>query len=528
MCELKRILSPYAANRLKFLWMRLVAFPDDTYCEKAAQVYAHLTGRTAVRVSAGESLPIETDVVCAHAQALTWHLLSQITRCAEERRVVGLVSASSGPRLLVNAQHLGEAFRRPILLKHVGSIHPIIPFARYSVPNRVLAGGSAPKEAVKQILTAGYSVLMIHTHSDGLDASLGRLTLCSVPSSQTDGDRDRAPTCVYTGLCYRNGNAPIQDLWTEGSLFDCANIRAEILLLPTCWGFFCEPNIIDPRFSFLFRMIDSFAVRCVFTTARTEFWSPALAEELLAATISAATLGEVIKRWDSHRGSTLPRVFLFGDPETPICENFDERPSTIEWVPSEKVRQETTEMRDFIDCLSTAANVNRPADALAVASLIFQKGTLPSRHWLKSAFVRMDKAEESCFVCGLVCEIVNCTFKALPQYSRILFNCPACGIVADIPSTIDLGFFSVANGVLSIDRSLLDESRRYFLYTESDYPDVATLSELLPDSLGFCPIPQRHVSFQGFAYHFLLILSVSDYIALRSPHHQTTSMIARE
>ena len=172
-------------------------------------------------------------------------------------------------------------------------------------------------DVLRRVLAGGADVLILRTHSDGVDAFLGdRLTLCALMGNSTDPvEDDRRPLCQTIERCFRH-QIPLQEAFESARLLDPDRIAARVLVAATCWTCLAHDGVLDPNLGLLRRLLRNTDVHTVIAAPGMGAFSYDLMAALCEGLRSGKPLGSVVasvNRLDEARTGGV-RLSLFGDP----------------------------------------------------------------------------------------------------------------------------------------------------------------------------------------------------------------------
>ena len=293
----------------------VVALSDEV--EKEARLYAHLTGRRLRRARRIDKRAPSAVVVITLEQ-LTAGLLERLYAPDRARSVPGLLCATPGrvlhEQILVRAA--AAALSGPLDGATEIAFFGWHEFPRRDAGERQVWGPSWSKEQVREALGAGAGVLSISTHTDGIDAYLGPVTLCPLVRGVPPGAAGTPPRCQTTGLCHRT-LLPVAAAMTEGKLFASDDISARILIFDGCNSLQVMGSpLADSRWTlgpFLFASPGLGAVAATWNLSLTDVFK---VSELSTALVSGMTIGEALARFNRSRVARQKghQFCLIGDP----------------------------------------------------------------------------------------------------------------------------------------------------------------------------------------------------------------------
>ena len=466
----------------------------DLSFRQLAKLYAALTGRTtALCVSAQRLAQLENvAVVLATPEHVTSKLLAELYQTAPKAMVPGLLIASSV-----------RAMRRQVLTRSAALYfggrcqHGVVWFRPAMEQNEhklgklhVVGGAVAPMRR-RDLLTEGTELLMVETHSDGIDAFLGPgLTLCPMLQDGAGGDLGRAPVCCSTGRCFRH-NVPIIELASRGLTVAPKALSARVLVMATCSAVLPEGKALNSRWGYALQLADNPAIGALLATWHFIRANSNSYRLLLHEISCGAPLGAAIASFHASRRAQVENLAfcLLGDPDLRLSSTHvnqktsnrslrevasrrldDDRFQLLSAPPIVGVseRDEPAHKPPFLALYLRHAGKTCTAEAKeawhkAVAAVFTYYATHRADRW--KALVQMQEAvlayirargamifhdwigigdttrcayRVSCPVCRTPAHADVVSFVAFGFEPRRLTTCPCCGIVEDAPLSNDL------------------------------------------------------------------------------------------
>jgi len=448
----------------------------------AGELYAHLTRRRHLPVNdPSEIFVTDLEVVVAPSSAFTYAWLDKLY---SRENAVGLILADSPSAAFRQVLARSAA----LLLSDAAELRQLDVAGSVAVGvlergDRTFIGSEASTASVRQALATGGSLVTIHGHSDGIDAGVGRATLCGVIDSDAPHG-ERPPLCVSRARCHRFGHAPIERIGDNPEIISPNAIRAPVLVLRTCWGSLPEPWPVDPSWSLIRRLVASDSVGAILSTWQFLFAGSAAIAGLQHDLMSGVELGIALgrhnqrSRSDENSGSAM---CLFGDPRMRLR-------STSTWlqpeVPGDRVAAEASPVRpDFLRvCIALAlrrqteaiqekgqraleqleayefqvrAGIEAEGHVLAPGPVLRRRlleffaargGGLPVLEWNRFTTDKERLADGVCFGCSLTTRRFRVRLRLRGSPIRLLETCPRCGIVEDRAEALPRLWFSVRGG----------------------------------------------------------------------------------
>jgi hypothetical protein len=461
-----------------------VATTESSYWS-LTQLYAHLTGRSALFCADGE-----VSTLADHTRVLitrpAWLSPDRALACHAKSQAhdFGIIMADDCAELLTQvllrsaALALSDADKQPDVF-----FAPTLPGGKVVTRKATLLGGKTSRQEIADALTAGAGTLAINTHGDGVDAFLGPLTLCPMDGSHRELGLNRAPTCLITGQCYRHG-LPVTEVHRELAISPDA-LSARVLILGLCWGINLEPALISQRFGYLRRFLLSGGVGAILAPWSLVMSGPPELARVFDAVSKGMTIGAAARaaaKWrPPERGGV--RFLLFGDPrarahgrETEVVAagaTSDARrraPARTDHVgdsadlddarflmahleeleptravqapsseppsePDQRHAEAMSALRRYVQTSYLGKSVEEGAPLGAelrkcVLRFLAAGGTLPSSIWLAFAKeLSVRPAPDRCFVCASPVDHHHVELRT--GMTRVLANCPQCGMIFD-------------------------------------------------------------------------------------------------
>lgn len=285
----------------------------------AGQLYAHLTGRqflpaadfAQVRDAAFPALVVTTPH-WLHSKLLA-HLYERVDAGGQAPGIICAEPEALETQVLVRA---AAATLAGPLRQRRNDILPLTAIGRVICEEHATLGGRADPHEVRNALQQASGIILLDTHSDGVDASLGaKLTLCPMNHMPPKADRRRANRCVHTGYCHRHERTVAEMLGSDTLLFP-EDIRARILLLSVCWGLLPANGLVDAAWGIGARLLNSCTLGAVVTTWEIAFPNFSLLEELARSIQEGDTVGRALYQFNHSLAaqSSGLRLCLLGDP----------------------------------------------------------------------------------------------------------------------------------------------------------------------------------------------------------------------
>jgi hypothetical protein len=468
---------------------RLVAgYGNDV--EMIGRLYAHLTQRRYLHVGAPAAAVSDdsTDVVLCIDRAAPHELLDEIARKGKNA-CLGIIWTTDADSLL-----------RQALIRAAASVLDPAPSARSLVlsPTAGVTEGAriGALELRGELLDpdelGSSAVLMVTTHSDGIDAMLGqRLTLCSLVDLDLNSvDATPRPKCIITGECHRQA-MPIAAALASDRLVSARRLAGRVLIWNTCFGIMGRYSTVTEAWGLLPHLVASANVGCLVVLRGIVNTGSTQVLPLVATLQDGMSVGEALATWQETL-NVLPhsmlrdRIFLFGDPavvanravgdgdmhdvraaipvdqapapwiassEGPVLRRFLEDVKV--WQPDLSSRVE--ECRRAVDAYelecSSATTLRTYAERstelqqtlLGVLTRMMWSSWLDS--WMRIATIREKLSDGRCHDCGGVTWAARYDLRPPGSAPRYYSNCASCGAIDDCPEDCEAVVVSEEHGL---------------------------------------------------------------------------------
>lgn len=333
-------------------------------------------------------------------------------------------------------------------------IDMFVPVGRHSIGERTLLGNKSSVTDLSSALSDGASVIAVSAHSDGVDADLVDLIICTQKSRDTP--HLNTATCAKRNFCHRL-RIPLAAALADMKLFPISSIRAQAACMLSCFGLMLPQAGMAFSDTICGEMNLSGTIGGIITTLGVGLASTADHRRLLDFLEAGHSLSRACHEFyseDASRIATLP-LCIIGDPDFARMDAV----TRLEQPRFEKTRMPLpTYGRSFPAFLIEASSqlddgsrsqilslalqrwesgginsqIDKGHDTLTAAILSF--GTMPSRQWMRttSAPKLIDHSLSKCHVCGnLLNDIV---FTPARDLQRRVLVCPVCGVLLDEPA----------------------------------------------------------------------------------------------
>ena len=232
----------------------LVPLPGLVYslgkeANAAAELYANLTGRFHRPCEDPDALSAGCDdVIVGLTGILTPELMHRAFVRGDTRRAPGLICAPTAEELLAVCQRqASKLVRGPKKPLRRIFLFPALDFAVIYRGSDLFVGGTVSADVLVPLLSSGADMLVIFTHSGGLDIRLSwKLFGCPYPSPAEKAEL--MPACQTLGRCLRALTMSPDAAWDAGLLVPLTAIRADILVIVSCNVVRLVDGIMDPAY----------------------------------------------------------------------------------------------------------------------------------------------------------------------------------------------------------------------------------------------------------------------------------------
>lgn len=183
--------------------------------------------------------------------------------------------------------------------------------------------GAGKPDDVERILRRPAAFLYTTPHSNGINMSLGSVTLCAREGCDSAATTKlRAPPCFNADICARKRPGAIRLAASE--------IRSAIAFLYTCWGVLLRDGPYDVEISLGAQVAASPFTAALISTYTTTLLDRAAGLYVARMLSEGRTLGQALlelnRRHHARYGDSPEVAVLFGDPELtlPISNTADE------------------------------------------------------------------------------------------------------------------------------------------------------------------------------------------------------------
>lgn len=203
---------------------------------EASRLYAHLTGRTFAGVWADRPDPSMVAVAVGIAADLTLEIIEQLNSAAGRMgQMGGLILAPTAELLRTAVKRFAVATCSSPIFSRRALMLPSEPFRQVARPEGLFVGGDIEPDALRDVISAGHSILSIATHS-GVScfkvASSRRLCPLEGPAAVLAA---RGHICADLGQCTELPGLPsLPKTGHAEQLLPFNELSAQILVLASC------------------------------------------------------------------------------------------------------------------------------------------------------------------------------------------------------------------------------------------------------------------------------------------------------
>lgn len=293
----------------------------DPAVHEVARLYAHLTGRGYLAVDPADAdlLP-SAAVVVTTFEYLTSNLLHSLYSRPSGHAVPGLVCASN-PGQLRRQALVRSLLARPLMVEEEApwrALFPTEPIGTHRRGDFLVFGGSSSLDEVRDALATRSGLLVVATHSDGVDAMLGpSLAWCGIHAEDLAAHVAREPACLASGFCHRFG-VPVPEVRELGHAIAPSDLSAQVLLFDTCFGTLAADAPISSERGMGRHLAENLEIGAFATSWELTVLDPGKLQGLVADLRRGMALGRAIARFNRSPAArrTATRLALFGDPRT--------------------------------------------------------------------------------------------------------------------------------------------------------------------------------------------------------------------
>ncbi len=231
-------------------------------------LYAHLTGRRYQSIESVSQLAGQThpSVLITSTDQLTLELMNALYPDEPVEPATGILFASDRDSLRgqVLVRSAAAVLAGPAPTRAI-ELYPGLEMPRFTFSGREILGARALAAELRDAVGRGPAVLSVFSHSDGMDAFLGKLTLCPMRRPPPRPDPLRPPGCQVTGICHRH-DLPLEEVLQSELLMDPDDLSARIFVWATCWGVLLQPSVVDQAWALPSRIANNPRLGAVVTS----------------------------------------------------------------------------------------------------------------------------------------------------------------------------------------------------------------------------------------------------------------------
>ncbi|MCG8329456.1 MAG: hypothetical protein MI974_17310 [Chitinophagales bacterium] len=363
-------------------------------------------------------------------------------------------------------------------------------FDKQEKGKHIIGGQLLELDCLKALLSEKKDLLVIKSHSDGIDGRLGKGILCPLNETYYEEatghsvNLKEVPTCVASAYCHRL-QCSLEEVKANPRLISPLNISARILFYNTCFGIPVNSKLVALKWGYARELFNNPNIGVLITT-----WKPIAPNDSYVLQVAhelekGEPVGQVVAQFNQRKDKTNSNTIygIFGDPliklqfkqksedfNFPLFHNYTDNKQDntkvklwhnrlsfwdaffkIQLLKREKQYLHEGGMDDTLyekasDCLSQIQDCNLKlllgeklsetiimSLQIQIIDYIFHLGPQPYRDWCNLCSHRLLLPEESnCNYCQSDIEIFEFRFRNddiyLPRYVHI---CPVCGISAD-------------------------------------------------------------------------------------------------
>lgn len=353
---------------------------------------------------------------------------------------------------------------------------------------RIIAGQHLGIDGLKALLSEKKDLLVIKSHSDGIDGRFGKGVLCPVSEKYYEeatchtANLKEVPTCIVSNYCHRL-QCSLDEVKTDPRLISPFDISTRILFYNTCFGIPVNSKLVALKWSYARELFNNPNIGVLITT-----WKPIAPIDSYVLQVAhelekGESIGQVVAHSNKQKDKTNSNTIygIFGDPMIKlqskqknedvdfspfyINENRDETKVKlwsnrlsfwdaffkIQLLKREKPYLHEGGIDDALyekasACLSQIQDCNlklllggvlNEVDInslhIEIVDYVFHLGPQPYRDWCNLCSYRLLLSETTdCNYCESAVEIFEFRFRNDDIYlPRYVYICPVCGISSD-------------------------------------------------------------------------------------------------
>lgn len=528
----------------------------ETYRNEAS-LYAHLTSRHALVLADTNELlrtyqPAYT-IILANHKDLTPSLLDQLYT-TNQVTAPGLLLDYSDGNLFRQILFKSLLYRITASVTSDATVVDFLPTSQakfFMHENFIMAGNDLDANSTRQILKMKKALLNVITHSDGIDAYLGKLTLC--PLKEIKKQRQVSPPlCISSGICHRT-HQYITHPSQKKSLISPARIKTNILLWLTCRGIRLLPSSINPAWGILPAFANNPFIGSLATSWKIIYTNLEMMAKFSSLLNEQGTLGKAVASFNASDLSKLTnlKLSIIGDPnitfqgnsimegvhhlisnkeiETPVPENADAPVQFIQHY-LKIIREKTgnTHEQEIGKCLyllNTPENqtITTPLGKRILDIISKQKSEAVVDYVKQAKHIRISENHSICPHCQAKTDTHSISFTNKQIEKRWVTICPSCGITGDRDHDLAPVHLKINDGMIRlVNHTALETNFDAVLKYDFKLKEFCKIIEWPKDERGF---PEEYIAFDkelfpGPLYVTLFILQDFKFSMTRFPYRQ--------
>jgi hypothetical protein len=436
-----------------------------------AQQYAHLTDRSFQFCEATTDLLHITrlEMVVVPLHHLSGELFGAITSNAN---APGLLTASTVQEMRMIAVKYAMQHKSHLSLnKKVSRLNTSLVdegVEQYAVFDTRGQELSTTVEDVNWLLS-DHNAFEFIGHSDGIDASFGKMVLCGVSREASLQQGELSPSCIANNYCHRL-SIPLEETKTSNKIIFPQQLSADLLVLTTCWGINLRKKAFDARHGFARQFLLNPSIGPMLSTWKIAKIKHDTSDQLWNYILNTETLGSGLRAFTASNCDEGPGALAYcilGDPNIQTSSTLNCSTKKIE--PDTQADQALTSRQ--IDDLQFLRyyfmeQINEPTgseemQALAMsqfehiynaelrlakgdmvpnllaeirsgtADYLMQRGFYPKLDWSKFSQHFSHLSNEACSCCGNSSPLFEYSLIPSQISKRQTLECDHCGLVKD-------------------------------------------------------------------------------------------------
>jgi hypothetical protein len=288
---------------------------DEPTLRAQARLYAHLTQRRLVDTADLSDLSDIDDL--------------EIFICSSTKITEGLLDRLYDPE---RAKHPGIIYGRTSEELHAqilrASASAYLKTAAPGLHVRLWPerGAGSPEEhrAVLEAIGLDASVMVLMSHSDGLDAALAKGLIACPIRSNVRAPEHRTPECGHSGWCHRL-KLPVTEAFNLQRLVKPDALRARVLVWSACYGVLDDGAPLARQWSLVHRFALNPRLNVILAKWRCS-WGHGPLHELVERLGAGVSVGEAVRAFNASPGvvERCSQLAIIGDPNvtSPLSEHY--------------------------------------------------------------------------------------------------------------------------------------------------------------------------------------------------------------